>query len=334
MLLAVGASASGAAPPAAPATALEQRACEQAFRTLAKEMGSSERPSARYIEECVGANRELKATYGMGEEQYRSWLTCKADSPTAFGGPCDKVLGELLAKKTGDTMDAMMAEDKRREKAALASLASFRRKGLIGAATMKAIETASRDGRHASLSDLFEDALQVLTAGRVRPGTELAIYPHEALISEAKPPFGKGERAADLAFVDARTGRRVVRFSRLTYVTLRLRLQNGEVANSLAWVGEKSDARNIEVAIETTADYGAHLLLDEDTMAGVAKLGKRLSPSLRGVPLLVQGTTSVSYDQWLALAATFRARGLDKNDADPRTLARMVTLADLVKVLR
>ena len=50
-------------------------------------------------------------------------------------------------------------------------------------------------------------------------------------------------------------------------------------------------------------------------------------------PLLVQGDASLSYERLLALAAQFRARGLDKADRDDPTLAHLVTLADLEREL-
>jgi hypothetical protein len=328
--------ASPAAPGNGSPSALEQRACEQQFRVLAKSMGSSEKPSAKDLEACAGAFREARAASGMDEGQYGRWLQCQAESATAFGGPCDKMLYEVMARKAGDSLDAMFAEDKRRERSALASLALFRNKGLISGATFKEIEGASRDNRHGSLTNKLEDALQVLQEGRVRSGTDLAIYPKKAITSltAPAPPAEKGERAADLAFVDGRTGRRVVRFSRLNYALLALRIDNGEVANAMKWVGEKPDARSIEVAIATDKEHGADLLLRKGVMDVAAKLGKKMSPPLRRVPLLVQGKTSISYDRWLALAATFHARGLDGEDADEKALARLVTLDDLERTLR
>src|SRR5262245_53723291 len=141
LLLALASSDAGAAAPAAPATALEQRACQQQFRTLAKAMGSSEKLSAKDVEECAEAFRQIRVAYSMDEGQYGRWLHCKAESETAFGGPCDKMLGKLAAKKAGDVIDEVLAEYKRREVAALAALKPFGARGLIGAATVKEIES-------------------------------------------------------------------------------------------------------------------------------------------------------------------------------------------------
>ena len=321
--------ASSGAADNSPPSALEQRACEQQFRVFAKSMGSSEKQSAKDLGECAGAFRQARAASGMDEGQYGRWLQCIAGSATTSGGPCDKMLMEAFARKAGGFLD----EDKAQERAALAALALFRTKGLVSDATLKEIEGASRDGRHMSLTDTLEDALQMLREGRVRAGTDLAVYPRLAITSKGDPPPEKGERAANLAFVDARSGKRVVRFSRLTAGMLFYRVRNGEIANALTWVGQKPDARSIEVPFEATEYFRAYDLLGKESMKDLETTGKRLSPALKRIPFLVQGKTSISYERWVALAAAFRARGLDKASAFSGELDGIQTLADLEKVL-
>jgi hypothetical protein len=318
-----------------PATALERRACEQQMRALAKSMGSGERPSAKDVKSCAASLRKVRAGYGMDEAQYTRWLRCQAETWGGFGGPCDKILSEVGARKAVDQIDAMLDEDKRHERAALAALAPFRDKGFISADNYREVESASQDDKHGSMSELLEDAVRLLKEGRVRPGTELAIYPHEGIGLQGAPAPQTGERAADLAFVDARNGRRIVRFAHTSVVELIYRIDNGELPSALDWVGEKPEARDIEVTIFTSESFPARVLLDPKTLKDMSsKLAAHLPGALAQRPFLIQGKTRVSYERWLALAARFHERGFDGNKADWRTLSKLVTLADLEKVLR
>ncbi|HEY7374334.1 MAG TPA: hypothetical protein VIF57_19380 [Polyangia bacterium] len=235
-----------------------------------------------------------------------------------------------------ERLTKLAADDKRAEQNALAALAGYRDKGVLSARNFEELDAASRDQQHASLTVVFEDALAVLKQGRVQAGTELSIYAREAVSAErGEPPPESGERAADLAFADARGDRRVIRFAPMSLLMLRYRIGNGEVGNALAWVAEKPDARSLEVAFESTDMFPGYLLLIDDTMKEVeAKVGTRMPRGLARRPLLVQGGTAISYERWLALAARFRARRLDKADfLRDRRLAKMVTLADLVRAL-
>jgi len=315
-------------------TELERRACERQMRALAKSMGSSERASAKDIESCAAAFREVRAGYGMDEAQYTRWLHCQVESGAGIGGPCDKILSELTARKAASQIDAMLEEDERQERAALAALKPYRDKGLIGADTFRQIESASKDEQYGSLAEIFKDAVRLLQSDRVRPGSQLAIYPHKGMGPDGAPPSQTGERAADLAFVDARTGQRVVRFAHTSGLEVLLKLGNGELSNALAWVAEKPEARSIEVMLFTTEDYGAHMLLSADVMKEVTKLAEHLPGALAKRPLLIQGKTTISYERWLVLGKRFDERGFNGKHPDFNKLAKMVTLADLEKILR
>src|SRR5262249_35066831 len=156
------------------------------------------------------------------------------------------------------------------------------------------------------------------------PGTKLSIFPRAGINWTVPAP--KGERAGDIAFVDARTGQRIVRFAPLSVDSLSQLIGHGEIPNVLDWLAEKPQERSIERAIDTNETRPAYMLLYPTWMVQVeSAFGSRLSTDLKGRPVLVQGGASVSYEGWLALAAAFAARGLDEADPDDATLARMVT---------
>jgi hypothetical protein len=324
LLLDAGAPAGGA-----PATALERQTCEHDLRLMGEP--TSEKEMAKCLSVLL---RETWTRYPSDEEQYGRWLQCKVESDSPGGGKaCDAILYKHLGTTPEKQAGAYEKEQRRRIRQALATLAPFRDKGLISAATFKQLETEARSTLDSALVDLFEDAHQVLADGRVKRGTELAIYVHLAVFLDPKL-VPKAERAGDLVFVDAHTGKRVVRFSRLTTAALVGRIVYGEVPNALGWVAQKADARAIEVVVNTKASDRAYALLLPDQIQRVeAALEKPMGGELGQRPLLLQGDTSVSYQRWRVLAAAFRARGLDREDPDSPKLAGLVTLADLERAL-
>ena len=282
-----------------------------------------------YLVNCVSALREDWAKFADRGNQYERWLECRATA--ARLDACNVLIAKQLARKKDEDFKRFIREKQGRQRKAVAALAVFRDRGLISARNFKEIDGASRAFNNGWFADLYEDALQLLRSGRVRPGTQLFINPRPGIDASPAPT---GERSADIAFVDARSGRRVVRFSHMSSQALAVWIGHGEIPNALAWVAEQPDARSIEVVMDLAESYPAYELLAPHLIkAFEGQLGKRMPRGLEKIPLLVQGDTSVSYERWLALATRFRARGLDTADRDDPTLARLVTLADLERDL-
>jgi hypothetical protein len=297
-------------------------------------MEEPEPSSDKQIAKCVPLLLRNDWFQYPGEEaEYARWLDCRLAADTPGGGKaCEAILYKHLRTTPAAREAAFEQEHKQRVRKALAALARFRGKGL-SARTLKETESAARGPFSRRWIIIFEDAASVLESGRVRKGTELAITPHLGSGGNAKFA-AKGERAGDLAFVDARSGKRVVRFSQMEIGGIEVRIVDGDIATVLAWVAEKPDARTIEVSVDADAKSPARVLLGPNFMKEIeARLGPQVPKGLEQIPLLVQGDTSISYERWRALAAAYRARGLDKEDPDDPKLAGLATLADLERVL-
>lgn len=313
-----------------PPTDDERRTCEHINRL----MEEPDPLSDRQVTKCVSLLLRSDWFRSPGEEaEYARWLDCRlaADSPGG-GKACEAILHKHLRTTPAAEGAAFEREHKQRVRRALAALERFRGKGL-SAQTLKQTESAARGPFSRRWIIIFEDAAAVLAGGRVRPGTDLAIYPH--LGSGGVPRLAaKGERAGDLAFDDPRSGKRVVRFSQLSVGGIQTRIDDGDLATALAWVAEKPDARRIEVAVDGDAKSPARVLLAPAFMKEIeARLGTHLPKGLERIPFLVQGDTSISYERWLALAEEYRARGLDREEDDSPKLAGLATLSDLERVL-
>ena len=187
VVLALG---SPAAPGAdkSPPTEPERRVCESRIGALAELVGSSERASDFQIEQCAASLREDRAKYRMDQAHYERWLRCQSGSANVLSGPCAKLLSEMSPGKVAGSSEAIAATDKQYAGNVLAMLEPYRDKGFISAANYREIESASQDGKHGLLGDVFADAYRLLKSGRVRRGTKLAIYPREGIRAKGRSP--------------------------------------------------------------------------------------------------------------------------------------------------
>lgn len=196
----------------------------------------------------------------------RLWLcllvpaaACRADDPTtpapasppAPADPADDEPASVEAPKddAAPSPEAMMADFQARGDAALARLREHAKAGVITAETIARIEQDRGRAGLGRFADVLEDALAIIEAGRVAPGTTIEINVHAGLGGDAPPLPPADEVSADVAFTDAASKRRVARICPIQGTLLSLDPFADRIRKLMQWWAQSADHHDVEIAI-------------------------------------------------------------------------------------
>lgn len=201
------------------------------------------------ITRCMKSDQRMREDTEADDATFERYLQCELDAKTPNDlTDCVMIMAEGPAKKAKAGMEKMMAEAAGDAEAALARIRSDAAAGVITAETLARVEEGRSKAGVGRFSTVLDDAHALIEAGRVAPGTTVEIVIHPGLGGEPLklPP---GEMAADLAFTDAKTGRRVARVSPTGGEILSIGAFSDRLGTLMRWWAQDPEGHDVELAI-------------------------------------------------------------------------------------